>query len=58
MAGKCPRCGKTYNDYPSLSRRANVDICSDCGLDEAMRDFLGMPAMKFDDWYQHPTGVA
>jgi len=37
----CPRCGKTYNEYPSLSRRDNeTDICPACGTLEAMEDYL------------------
>lgn len=36
----CPRCGKTYTDFPAISRRDNkTQICSDCGLGEAMLDF-------------------
>lgn len=37
---KCPRCGKEI-DYPALSRRDNkTEICSDCGTQEALEDFL------------------
>lgn len=38
----CPRCkNKTY-DYPALSRKDNsTEICSACGTDEAMIDFIG-----------------
>jgi len=37
----CPRCGKSYNKYPSLSRRDNeTDICPACGTLEAMEDYL------------------
>ena len=36
----CPRCGKTTEDYPAISRRDNeTKICSQCGLDEALIDF-------------------
>lgn len=36
----CPRCGKETNDYPALSRRDNkTNICSQCGMDEAMTDW-------------------
>jgi transcription elongation factor Elf1 len=35
----CPRCGKSYTEYPALSRRDNeTDICSDCGNSEAFED--------------------
>ena len=29
----CPICGKTYRDYPALSRTDNkTEICPDCGV--------------------------
>lgn len=38
---KCPKCGKTYKDFPALSRRDNKTyICPDCGVDEAMEDYF------------------
>lgn len=39
---KCPRCRKKKNmTYPALSRRDNkTNICSDCGTNEAMFDFM------------------
>lgn len=38
----CPICGKTYSEYPALSRRDNKTyICPDCGLVEALEDFFG-----------------
>lgn len=38
---KCPKCGKTYTDFPALSRRDNKTyICPDCGVDEAMEDYF------------------
>jgi len=41
---KCPRCEKTYEGYPSLSRRDNkTDICSDCGTVEAIEDYTQQP---------------
>lgn len=41
----CPRCGR-QNMKPStatnaLSRHANVYICDECGMDEAIRDYAG-----------------
>lgn len=33
----CPRCGKTYNGVPALSRKDNETmICPDCGTREAL----------------------
>ena len=54
----CPRCGQRYSGSPALSRHIPVDICSDCGTDEAMRGFLGMPTMRLDDWYSPPARSA
>lgn len=35
----CPKCGRTYNDYPALSRVDNrTEICPDCGIREALED--------------------
>lgn len=40
----CPMCGEIYSGYPALSRRDNkTEICSHCGEQEAMADFMGMP---------------
>jgi hypothetical protein len=36
--------------YPALSRVADIDICSPCGQDEAMRDFSGSPPIPPDEW--------
>ena len=37
---KCPRCKKEFKGHPAISRRDNkTEICSDCGLQEAMFDF-------------------
>lgn len=36
---KCPRCGGPLGKRPALSRRDNkTDICSKCGLAEALED--------------------
>lgn len=32
----CPLCGKKYGDYPASSRVLDADICSQCGLLEAL----------------------
>ena len=37
----CPVCGKTYTEYPALSRRDNkTEICPQCGINEAMEDYF------------------
>lgn len=37
----CPVCGKTYTDYPAISRRDNkTEICPQCGTAEALEDFF------------------
>lgn len=47
----CPRCGKKMDEYPALSRYANVDICSDCGTDEAFETMGGLIIREgFNDW--------
>lgn len=47
----CPRCGKKLGKYPALSRYANVDICSDCGVDEAFETMSGIIVRDgFNDW--------
>ena len=46
----CPRCGKISADYPALSRTDNkTDICSQCGLDEAMSDWAKHIQSKQND---------
>lgn len=50
----CPRCAMRYTEHPAISRYADVEICPNCGLDEAIRGFLGMPPISFDDWYEPP----
>ena len=33
----CPKCGRTYTEYPALSRTDNETlICPDCGTREAL----------------------
>ncbi len=49
----CPRCGKAMNEddaLNSLSRYADVYICSNCGTDEAMRGLFGGSPMDFSEW--------
>lgn len=39
----CPRCGQKYNEPPALSRKDNkTKICSKCGNEEALLDYLFM----------------
>jgi transcription elongation factor Elf1 len=43
----CPRCQEDSKDFPAISRRDNkTEICSQCGVDEAMADYFG----KEDNW--------
>ena len=37
---ECPRCGKLLRQYPALSRYADVKICSACGTEEALIDWV------------------
>ena len=43
----CPRCGAWAMDEDSmrnaLSRYADVQICNNCGTDEALRAFINQP---------------
>lgn len=37
----CPKCNKTYTDYPALSREDNkTKICPECGMKEAIEQFM------------------
>ena len=49
----CPRCGQYKMDTDSIrnafSRYANIQICNDCGTDEAMRDFSGN-CLSMENW--------
>ena len=44
----CPRCGKTYTDYPAMSRVGLGDICPACGQREAF-EAMGMEPEKVED---------
>lgn len=51
----CPRCGRMHRMYKesvknALSRRADVYICSQCGMDEAVRDMIGVEPCPFAEW--------
>lgn len=48
----CLRCGKPLHSrlvINALSRYAQVHICSDCGMDEALRDVYGFP-LPLSEW--------
>lgn len=32
----CPKCGKEYTERPAISRIDNSEICSECGVLEAL----------------------
>ena len=59
----CPRCGgmipnsATPGAYPgAMSRHEKntdgtpVEVCSDCGTDEAIRDFQNLPPLPREEW--------
>lgn len=50
----CPRCGHDrMNRNPvmnALSRRANVYICSPCGMEEALLDAAGKDPLPLNEW--------
>lgn len=38
---KCPMCGKTYSDYPAISRTmGKEEICPTCGAEQAMQAMI------------------
>ena len=49
----CPRCGRMSMDkvllHNALSRVADVYVCPDCGMDEALRDFGRIP-LPVEEW--------
>ena len=55
---KCPRCGEypVYTDgfHRGIGARSRVDnktqICSECGVDEAMADFFKEGMTPIKDW--------
>ena len=49
----CPRCGHPRmlpGVRNALSRRAKVYICSECGMDESLRDMAGLPPLPLNLW--------
>jgi hypothetical protein len=54
----CPRCGNSVPNsskkgkYPgSLSRFSDYEICSYCGMDEAIREFTEQDQIPIEKWY-------
>ena len=46
----CPRCSNDFSEHPALSRRDNkTEICSQCGIDEAMEDFIEFQRKVFSE---------
>lgn len=50
----CPRCGIRSMSKPmhrnALSRRADIYICDECGMEEAVKDMLGK-SDTIDEWH-------
>lgn len=45
----CPICGKTYHEYPSLSRTDDqTEICPDCGTRQAL-EAVGISVEKQEE---------
>ena len=45
----CPICGAEIVGYPALSRKDNkTEICSDCGVAEALMEFYKSKELKKD----------
>ena len=50
MEAYCFRCKKSYTEYPALSRRDNsTDICSRCGNEEALNDFVRLDNIPIEN---------
>ena len=49
----CPRCGRYRMDSDpirnALSRHADVQVCNQCGTEEAVADFIHSP-MPLTEW--------
>lgn len=46
----CPLCGKTYEDYPAISRKDNeTEICPECGIREALEAWFDNERSKNDN---------
>ncbi len=42
----CPRCHNPLGEYPAQSRRADIQNCADCGIEEALIDTLDAKGAK------------
>lgn len=50
----CPRCGQMMKaplEGQALSRQGDVYICSNCGLDEAVRTAMGLAPLPLVEWW-------
>ena len=50
----CPKCKRPIIGYPAISRKDNkTEICSKCGQEEAIRDFMKAYVHKSnkEDWW-------
>lgn len=47
---KCPRCGEALARRNALSRAVDLDVCPDCGTDEALRALNGNP-LPVREWW-------
>lgn len=51
MPKTCKRCNHRYEGWPAISRVDNkTQICSDCGLDEAMDDYFNKDLTPKSEW--------
>ncbi|MFI6372430.1 hypothetical protein [Streptomyces sp. NPDC050546] len=49
----CPRCGGPLSERPARTRLTvdrEVQICSACGSDEAVREATGRAPVPFGEW--------
>lgn len=46
----CPRCGGKMDRRNAVSRYADLDICPDCGTEEALLDLAGKPKRASQWW--------
>ena len=52
-AGHCPRCGVPLDSFErhALSRRANITICDEDGVSEALEDAGFAPRLPLSEWW-------
>ena len=46
----CPSCGHELDKHPAISRKCNVEICSNCGIREALEDLIS-EKRPLSDWH-------